>query len=208
MSPGDLSRLAASLATGELSSGARLVLLSIAAATGPDDVAHLSAGRLGERCGLSTGHVKRLIRELSDAGVVTVERVPGRASKLAVVVPEPAQGGSAGATEGARPRAGGVAPARPVSSEPPRNYSSRRAAGDPGGRRNAGNTTPSTPYEQPTGGQPLRAFMGGRSVQQLIEEAKRDADVPNDPAVAAERKRDVSGARWPGDPVDPIPAVA
>lgn len=207
MHPGDLSRLAAALASTDLSASARLVLLSIAAATGPDNVAHLSAGRLGERCGLSEGHVKRIIRELVKAGPLAVEHVPGRASRLAVVVPEAADTQRAGAPGGERGRTGGGAPARPVSRTIPSEYPTRRAAGSPGGRRPAANPTPAEPYVAPSGGRPLRDFTGGRGLRAMIEEAKR-ANTPGDTELAAERERQHQGGGGAGDPVRDLSAVA
>lgn len=141
MSPGEISTLAASLAESDLPAGSRGVLLSIAAATGPDCVAHLSAGRLAERCGLSRGHVQRVIKQLEEAGFVQVEVVPGRASRLHISVPVRCSAGappgantcSAGAPGVSRGRARGVAPARHVSSIPPSQLPTRAAAAGPDG---------------------------------------------------------------------------
>ena len=138
MRPGDLSTLAASLTGSDLPTGARCVLLSIAAATGPDRVAHLSATRLGERCGLSRGHVQRLLRILLDGGFIGLEVVPGRASKLVVRLPETCSAGapptgSAGALGVAHERATGSAPARHISGNTPSQLPTRCLPTDPGG---------------------------------------------------------------------------
>jgi len=132
MNPGDLSRMAV-FDGSSLSAGARLVLLSLAAASGPDNVAHVSAGRLATRCGLSEGHVRRLLRALVEAQMVTLEQVPGRASKVTIEVPEAQERVRAGAQGGARRRAGGCAPARTVSSNSPSYIPTRAAAAGPDG---------------------------------------------------------------------------
>ena len=141
MSPGEISTLAASLAKSTLPAGSRGVLLSIAAATGPDCIAHLSAGRLADRCGLSRGHVQRVLKQLEEAGFLHLEVVPGRASRLHVSVPVRCSAGapggvdtcSAGALGVARQRARGVAPARHVSSTSPSQLPTRAAAAGPDG---------------------------------------------------------------------------
>ena len=141
MSPGEISTLAASLAESTLPAGSRGVLLSIAAATGPDCIAHLSAGRLAERCGLSRGHVQRVVKQLEQAGFLHVEAVPGRASRMHVSVPVRCSAGappgvntcSAGAPGVSHGRARGVAPARHVSSQSPSQLPSRAAAAGPDG---------------------------------------------------------------------------
>ena len=141
MSPGEISSLAASLAESRLTAGSRGVLLSIAAATGKDCTAHLSASRLAARCGLTRGHVQRVLKQLTEGGFVTIENVPGRASLMTVHLPE---GCSAHATPGvntprahatgvARPCDRGVAPARYVSSTPPSSKSMRASSAGPDG---------------------------------------------------------------------------
>ena len=141
LSPGQISSLAASLAASELSAGSRGVLLSIAAATGPDCSAQLSAGRLAARCGLSRGHVQRVLGELAGGGFVTIEQVPGRASVLRVRLPEGCSASAppgvntprASATGVARQRATGVAPARHISSHTPSSKSPRASSAGPNG---------------------------------------------------------------------------
>ena len=141
MSPGEISSLAASLAESRLPAGSRGVLLSIAAATGKDCTAHLSASRLAARCGLTRGHVQRVLKQLTEGGFVTIENVPGRASLMTVHLPE---GCSAHATPGvntprahatgvARPCDRGVAPARHVSSTTPSSKSMRASSAGPDG---------------------------------------------------------------------------
>ena len=141
MSPGEISSLAASLAESRLPAGSRGVLLSIAAATGKDCTAHLSASRLAARCGLTRGHVQRVLKQLTEGGFVTIENVPGRASLMTVHLPE---GCSAHATPGvntprahatgvARPCDRGVAPARYVSSTTPSSKSMRASSAGPDG---------------------------------------------------------------------------
>ena len=141
LSPGEISSLAASLAESTLSAGSRGVLLSIAAATGRDCTAHLSAGRLAARCGLSRGHIQRVLKQLTEGGFLTIENMPGRASLLTVHPPE---GCSAGAPSGAdtprahvtgvaRQRDRGVAPARHISSNSPSNKSVRTPSAGPDG---------------------------------------------------------------------------
>ena len=141
MSPGEISSLAASLAESRLPAGSRGVLLSIAAATGKDCTAHLSASRLAARCGLTRGHVQRVLKQLTEGGFVTIENVPGRASLMTVHLPE---GCSAHATPGvntprahatgvARPCDRGVAPARHVSSTTPSFKSMRASSAGPDG---------------------------------------------------------------------------
>ncbi len=130
MNPGTASKLAADLAESDLDPAARLVLLSLILATGKDDAAHMSAKRLADRCGLSVGHTRRQLAALIQTNHISVETVPGRASRYRIEIPE---GVRAGAQGGARPRAGGYAPARTVSSNPPRNLSAPSSATDPKG---------------------------------------------------------------------------
>ena len=141
MSPAQISTLAASLAQSELPAGSRGVLLSIAAATGPDCVTHLSAGRLAKRCGLSRGHIQRVLKDLEASGFLHIEAVRGRASRLHVSVPVRCSAGappgvntcSAGAPGVSHGRYRGVAPARHVSSQSPSQLPMRAAAAGPDG---------------------------------------------------------------------------
>lgn len=114
MSPGDLSKLAASLATAEGVKPAHVaVVLSLAAQSGPDGGAVISAAKLAQRCGMSRGHAFRSIGWAIDAGLLNIETVEGRSNRYIFPVTR-----RAGATGEARGRAGGGAQARHVSSIP------------------------------------------------------------------------------------------
>lgn len=130
MSPAQISTLAASLAESELPAGSRCVLLSIAAATDKDCITHLSAGRLGDRCGLSRGHVMRVLRQLEQAEFIHVETVPGRASKIHVSVSVRCNMGATGVSHG---RDRGVTWARHISSHTSGQLPTRAAAAGPKG---------------------------------------------------------------------------
>ena len=127
MSPGDLSKLAASLATAQGVKPAHVaVVLSLAAQSGKDGSAVISAAKLAQRCGMSRGHAFRSIYWAIDQGLIEVDIVEGRSStyRFPLTMSAGAQGSSetmsAGAQGGERQRAGGYSPARHVSS----NYSS------------------------------------------------------------------------------------
>jgi len=127
MSPGDTSRLAARLADAEGVKPAHVaVVLSLAAQSGKDGTAVISAAKLAKRCGMSRGHTFRSIYWAIDQGLIEVDIVEGRSSRyrFPVTMSAGAQGTdgtmSAGAQGGERQRAGGCAQARHVSS----NYSS------------------------------------------------------------------------------------
>ena len=112
MSPGDMSRLAAKLATVEGVKPAHVaVVLSIAAQSGKDGGAVISAARLAQRCGMSKGHAWRSIQWAYHANLLQIENVEGRSNRYVFETTC-----SAGATGVARRRAGGDAPARHVSS--------------------------------------------------------------------------------------------
>ena len=116
MSPGDLSKLAASHATAEGVKPSHVaVVLSLAAQSGKDGSAVISAAKLAQRCGMSRGHAFRSIYWAIDQGLVEVDIVEGRSNTYRFPVTM-----SAGAQGGERRRAGGYSPARHVSS----NYSS------------------------------------------------------------------------------------
>ena len=123
MSPGDLSKLAASLATAQGVKPAHVaVVLSLAAQSGKDGSAVISAGKLAQRCGMSRGHCFRSIYWAVDQGLVELDIVEGRSStyRFPLTMSASAQGNngtmSAGAQGGERQRAGGYSPARHVSS--------------------------------------------------------------------------------------------
>ena len=112
MSPGDLSKLAASLATAEGVKPAHVaVVLSLAAQSGPDGGAVISAAKIAQRCGMSRGHAFRSISWAVDQGIIGIESVEGRSNRYLFEVTQ-----RASATGVARPRAGGGAPVRHVSS--------------------------------------------------------------------------------------------
>ena len=124
MSPGDMSRLAAKLATVEGVKPAHVaVVLSIAAQSGKDGGAVISAARLAQRCGMSKGHAWRSIQWAYHANLLQIENVDGRSNRYVFETTC-----SAGATGVARPRDGGDAPARHVSSTHPVITSSASAA--------------------------------------------------------------------------------
>ena len=127
MSPGDLSKLAASLATAQGVKPSHVaVVLSLAAQSGKDGSAVISAAKLAQRCGMSRGHAFRSIYWAIDQGLIEVDIMEGRSStyRFPLTMSAGAQGSngtmSAGAQGGERRRAGGYSPARHVSS----NYSS------------------------------------------------------------------------------------
>ena len=134
MSPGDLSKLAASLATAQGVKPSHVaVVLSLAAQSGKDGSAVISAGKLAQRCGMSRGHAFRSIYWAIDQGLIEVDIMEGRSStyRFPLTMSAGAQGSSgtmsAGAQGGERQRAGGYSPARHVSS----NYSSILPATEP-----------------------------------------------------------------------------
>ena len=134
MSPGDLSKLAASLATAQGVKPSHVaVVLSLAAQSGKDGSAVISAAKLAQRCGMSRGHAFRSIYWAIDQGLIEVDIVEGRSStyRFPLTMSAGAQGSSetmsAGAQGGERQRAGGYSPARHVSS----NYSSILPATEP-----------------------------------------------------------------------------
>ena len=125
MSPGDLSKLAASLATAQGVKPAHVaVVLSLAAQSGKDGSAVISAAKLAQRCGMSRGHAFRSIYWAIDQGLIEVDIMEGRSStyRFPLTMSAGAQGSSgtmsAGAQGGERRRAGGYSPARHVSSKP------------------------------------------------------------------------------------------
>ena len=145
MSPGDLSSLAAGLADlPDLRPVHAAVVLSLAAATGPDGIAFISVGRLAKRVGCSRGHAFRAVAWAGSNGLITIETVAGRSNRYTFTL-------SAGAQGGERQRAGGSAPARHVPSNTSRYKSTGRGHTAREGLRLAG-TTPTERYEQPTDG--------------------------------------------------------
>jgi hypothetical protein len=145
MSPGDLSRLAAGLADlSDLRPVHAAVVLTLAAATGPDGIAFISVGRLAKRVGCSRGHAFRAVAWAGSKGLITIENVSGRSNRYTFTLSASAQGGE-------RQRAGGSAPARHVPSKPPRFKPNSRSQTAREGLRLAG-TTPTQRYEQPTDG--------------------------------------------------------
>jgi len=145
MSPGDLSSLAAGLADlPDLRPVHAAVVLTLAAATGPDGIAFISVGRLAKRVGCSRGHAFRAVAWAGSNGLITIENVSGRSNRYTFTC-------SASAPGGARQRAGGSAPARHVPSNTPRYKSTGRGRTAREGLRLAG-TTPTERYEQPTDG--------------------------------------------------------
>ena len=149
MSPGDLSRLAAGLADlPDLRPVHAAVVLTLAAATGPDGIAFISVGRLAKRVGCSRGHAFRAVAWAGSKGLITIENVSGRSNRYTFTC-------SASAPGGARQRAGGSAPARHVPSKPSRFKPTGRGQTAREGLRLAG-TTPTQRYEPPTDGVSFR----------------------------------------------------
>ena len=145
MSPGDLSRLAAGLADlSDLRPVHAAVVLTLAAATGPDGIAFISVGRLAKRVGCSRGHAFRAVAWAGSKGLITIENVSGRSNRYTFTLSASAQGGE-------RQRAGGSAPARHVPRKPPRFKPTGRGQTAREGLRLAG-TTPTERYQQPTDG--------------------------------------------------------
>lgn len=220
MRPGSLSALGARLAVSGLSPAARGVLLSLAVASDADGVAHVSAGRLAERTGYSVGHVKRLLRELGQAGFVEAFAVPGRANRWHVIEPETepsAEAGSApteraGAPGVVRGRASGGAPARPVSGCSSESSSTARPDRPTGGRSARTDPTPATPYRFDPGGptRSLRDYLGGRSIAEAVAAhagGSTDANSTQAP-VPAVGERVLAVREGSGDPIAGVPCVA
>lgn len=149
MSPGDLSSLASGLADlPDLRPVHAAVVLSLAAATGPDGIAFISVGRLAKRVGCSRGHAFRAVAWAGSRGLITIENVSGRSNRYTFTC-------SASAPGGARQRAGGSAPARHVPSNTPRYISTGEGRRAREGLRLAG-TTPTERYKPPTDGVSFR----------------------------------------------------
>ena len=99
-----MSRLAAKLATVEGVKPAHVaVVLSIAAQSGKDGGAVISAARLAQRCGMSKGHAWRSIQWAYHANLLQIENVDGRSNRYVFETTC-----SAGATGVARAPATGV----------------------------------------------------------------------------------------------------
>jgi hypothetical protein len=137
-----MSRLAATLAESDLPPAARHCVLSLAAGSGPDNIAHMSYSRLASRVGLSPGHVAREMARPAVATYVVSIPVPGRANRWEFVLTGHSAGAGggedtprAGAGGGTRGRMGGYAPAQYVSSNPSRELSSSGSPEAPEGAR-------------------------------------------------------------------------
>jgi len=127
MSPGDTSRLAARLADAEGVKPAHVaVVLSLAAQSGKDGTAVISAAKLAKRCGMSRSHAFRSLYWATDQGIIEIDAVDGRSNRYrfaeTILTREQGTGGTmiTGEQGGTHPRVGGYSPVRHVSS----NYSS------------------------------------------------------------------------------------
>ena len=161
MNPGTLSKIAAGLAESTLPVGARCVLLSLAAASGPDAVAWISAARLAKRCGVSTSTARRHLKTLTAAGLISVKERPGYTNGFTVGGSHPDdQGGCSPSDQGGTHPGdqGGSHPGEHRSSYLPR-YIPKRGGGLRG--RPLGNPTPATAYHPPEGGKSLREHLRG-----------------------------------------------
>lgn len=163
MNPGSLSRLAAGLAASTMAPAPRLVLLSLAAASGRDATARISSARLAERCGMSRASVRRHLKTLSEEKLISIEIRPGGVNAYRIEGAHSCEQGGAHSSE-----QGGAHPGAHRSSTS--QVSTQRRRGGPEGRQPTSDPTPTERYEPPSDGKPLRAFLNGRSWR----EASRD----------------------------------
>ena len=146
MSPGDLSKAAAGLASVEgLTSGRAAVFLSICAQTGKDGTCFISQGKLGKRCGITRKHAHDSVAWLIEKGLIEKESVDGRSCKYTVL--------------GCNLRDTGVSPERHrgVTSETHVSGTTSSSTSFRSGRRprrgpSPAETTPTQKYEPPTDG--------------------------------------------------------
>lgn len=147
MSPGDLSKAAAGLASVEgLTSGRAAVFLSICAQTGKDGTCFITQERLAQRTGTTRRTVNRAVAWLVENDLLEVSHEPGRSCKFVV------KGYDTSATGVRHQDNRGETPAPHVSSNPSSNTSFRSARRPHGGPRPAAGTTPTERYEPPTDG--------------------------------------------------------
>ena len=146
MSPGDLSKAAAGLASVEgLTSGRAAVFLSICAQTGKDGTCFISQGKLGKRCGITRKHAHDSVAWLIEKGLIEKESVDGRSCKYTVL--------------GCNLSDTGVSPERHrgVTSETHVSGTTSSSTSFRSGRRprrgpSPAETTPTQKYEPPTDG--------------------------------------------------------
>jgi len=147
LSPGDLSKAAAGLASVEgLTSGRAAVFLSICAQTGKDGTCFITQERLAQRTGTTRRTVNRAVAWLVENDLLEVSHEPGRSCKFVV------KGYDTSATGVRHQDNRGETPAPHVSSNPSSNTSFRSARRPHGGPRPAAGTTPTERYEPPTDG--------------------------------------------------------
>jgi len=147
LSPGDLSKAAAGLASVEgLTPGRAAVFLSICAQTGKDGTCFISQGKLGKRCGMTRKHAHDSVAWLIEKGLLEKESLDGRSCKYTVV-------GCNLSDTGVSPEAHrGVTSGTHVSSTTSSNTSFRTGRRPRRGPSLAAGTTPTERYEPPTGG--------------------------------------------------------